>query len=589
MKKVKRIISAILAFILVISMVACSAAQKSEDKADAEDNKEHSYDNNSGNNINNNSGNAGNNSGNNSNADKDDSATKEDAPSVNDGGQNTGDSSNMYGDCELPGSIGDPNFDASLAPGYEDEDVPGESIEGGNSQGIRENPFIKTEEMDTYTMSADVDTASYTFLRKLINQGYSLDELQELAKSNVIRTEELVNYFDYEFNISEDDRVLFDASCSINKAPWNDDTYLMMLGFKAKDIVDYTANNLVFLIDTSGSMMSDDKLPLLKKAFSYLVDQLDGDDTISIVTYAGTETVVLEGAKGNKKQTILDAINGLQAGGSTNGEAGIVKAYEIAEFYFKPSGNNRIILASDGDLNVGISDPEQLKELVAKKRDSGIWLSVLGFGTGNFRDDTMSAIAQNGNGVYHYIDCETEAEKIFTENLLATIHTVAKDVKFQFEFFEDYISEYRLIGYENRVLDNEDFDDDTKDAGDVGAGHTIIICFELKLTEKAFDYLVYDGYSSWAGLAIRYKHRYSNLSVVDDIYALGGMLDYEPRENFIFVSTVIEFSMLLRNSEYAKNEITLESLIERLEGLELDARKAEFKSLLEQLAAREEK
>ena len=536
MKKAQRIIISVIAFILVISMAACS---KSEDGM---------FD------------------------------------IIGDGGMNNAPNSPSYGypnankgESALEGGV-TPEGDADASP----EDAPAEDIGDKDEeveQSIYENPFIKVEEMDTSTFSADVDTASYTLLRKMINQGYSLSELQNTAKYNVLRTEEMVNYFKYDY-ASPAENEAFGVNATISKSPWNDETYLMMLGIKATEIEEKTANNLVFLIDASGSMSSADKLPLLQKAFVFLTEQLDENDTVSIVTYAGSERVVLEGASGNKKQAIIDAINNLKAGGSTNGEAGINKAYEIAEANFKPGGNTRIILASDGDLNVGIRDPEQLEKLVEEKRNSGIFLSVLGFGTGNFRDSNMSAIAQTGNGVYHYIDCSAEAERIFTDSLLSTIYTVAKDVKFQLTFDKEYVSEYRLIGYENRILANEDFDDDTKDAGEVGSGHTLTVCYELKLKNRETEEIRPD----WVKLAIRYKQPDADISKLCEYYFGDGQIAGEPDEDFVFATTVIEFSMLLRNSKYAKNEITLESLIERLDGLTLDTYKAEFKSLLITLA-----
>ena len=534
MKKAQRIIISVITFILVISMAACAAAPKNEDEA---------FD------------------------------------IIGDAGMNNAPNSPSYG---YPNADkGESAPEGAVTP-EGDGDKPAEDI--GNKdevvdQSIYENPFIKVEEMDTSTFSADVDTASYTFLRKMINQGYSLSELQNTAKYNVLRTEEMVNYFKYDY-ASPAENEAFGVNATISKSPWNDETYLMMLGIKATEIEEKTANNLVFLIDASGSMSSADKLPLLQEAFVFLTEQLDENDTVSIVTYAGSERVVLEGASGNKKQTIIDAINDLKAGGSTNGEAGINKAYEIAEANFKPGGNNRIILASDGDLNVGIRDPEQLEKLVEEKRNSGIFLSVLGFGTGNFRDANMSAIAQTGNGVYHYIDCSAEAERIFTDSLLSTIYTVAKDVKFQLTFDKEYVSEYRLIGYENRMLANEDFDDDTKDAGEVGSGHTLTVCYELKLKNRETEEIRPD----WVKLAIRYKQPDADISKLCEYYFGDGQIAGEPDEDFVFATTVIEFSMLLRNSKYAKNEITLESLIERLDGLTLDTYKAEFKSLLITLA-----
>ena len=541
MKKAQRIIISIIALVLVISMAACSAAKDGESLGDADGNY---------------------------------------AP-------NSPGYTNEYGESTfIAGTPDKDKVDGDLSADNGKDDAVPEEIP---DYDIHENPFIKVEDMDTSTFSADVDTASYTFLRKMINQGYTLKELQNIAKANVLRTEEMVNYFNYSYSSPEENEV-FGVNATISKSPWNDDTYLMMLGLKASEIEKKTANNLVFLIDASGSMSSADKLPLLQEAFVFLTEQLDENDTVSIVTYAGSERVVLEGASGNKKQAIIDAINNLKAGGSTNGEAGINKAYEIAEANFKPGGNNRIILASDGDLNVGISNPKQLQQLVEEKRDAGIFLSVLGFGTGNFRDSNMSAIAQNGNGVYHYIDCSAEAERIFTESLLSTIYTVAKDVKFQLTFDKEYVSEYRLIGYENRMLANEDFDDDTKDAGEVGSGHTLTICYELKLAEGALNTTdeengsVDDGLDKWIKLAIRYKQPDSDVSELREFYIGEEQLTSEPGEDFIFATTVIQFSMLLRNSQYATNTINLSALCDTLDTLTLDTYKAEFKSLLNTLA-----
>ena len=541
MKKAQRIIISIIALVLVISMAACSAAKDGESLGDADGNY---------------------------------------AP-------NSPGYTNEYGESTfIAGTPDKDKVDGDLSADNGKDDAVPEEIP---DYDIHENPFIKVEDMDTSTFSADVDTASYTFLRKMINQGYTLKELQNIAKANVLRTEEMVNYFNYSYSSPEENEV-FGVNATISKSPWNDDTYLMMLGLKASEIEKKTANNLVFLIDASGSMSSADKLPLLQEAFVFLTEQLDENDTVSIVTYAGSERVVLEGASGNKKQAIIDAINNLKAGGSTNGEAGINKAYEIAEANFKPGGNNRIILASDGDLNVGISNPKQLQQLVEEKRDAGIFLSVLGFGTGNFRDSNMSAIAQNGNGVYHYIDCSAEAERIFTDSLLSTIYTVAKDVKFQLTFDKEYVSEYRLIGYENRMLANEDFDDDTKDAGEVGSGHTLTICYELKLAEGALNTTdeengsVDDGLDKWIKLAIRYKQPDSDVSELREFYIGEEQLTSEPGEDFIFATTVIQFSMLLRNSQYATNTINLSALCDTLDTLTLDTYKAEFKSLLNTLA-----
>ena len=520
------------------------------------------------------------------------------AKNMADGGEGYADGGIAYDDYYNGSSnrptneYGEPSFICGL-PSQEAEYATDIGIGGNNSENhsdigqIVENPFVKTADMDTSTFSADVDTASYTFLRKMINQDYSLKELQDIAQANVIRTEELVNYFKYSYN-SAPEGEMFGTKATIAKAPWSNDTYLLTLGLKAKELETRSANNLVFLIDVSGSMSSADKLPLLQQAFSYLVDQLDGNDTVSIVTYAGNERVVLDGAEGNKKELILEAISSLNARGSTNGEAGIIKAYEIAEKYFKEDGNNRIIIASDGDLNVGISKPEDLEALVAEKRESGVFLSVLGFGTGNFRDNNMSALAQTGNGVYHYIDCAEEAERIFTDSLLSTIYTVAKDVKFQLTFDKNFVSEYRLIGYENRLLANEDFEDDSKDAGDVGAGHTLTVCYELKLSENAdtstdVEVAKDAAESYWIKLSIRYKEPDSDVSELRKLYIGEADFTSEPDEDFFFVSNVIEFSMLVRASQYRNLETTLDTIIERLEGLTLDESKSEFLSLLKKV------
>lgn len=469
-----------------------------------------------------------------------------------------------------------------------------ESFDTAKPDGtLKENPFIKVEENYTSTFSADVDTASYTFLRKMINAGYSLDELRAMAEANLLRTEEIVNYFDYGYAQAEEGE-MFGTKATIAKSPWRDDTYLLMLGIKAKEVEQRTANNLVFLIDVSGSMNSPDKLPLLQQAFSYLTDQLGENDTVSIVTYAGNERVVLEGAEGNKKEIILNAINTLNAGGSTNGEAGIVKAYELAERYYNPDGNNRIILASDGDLNVGIRDPKQLENLVEDKRRSGVFLSVLGFGSGNFRDDNMSAIAQTGNGVYHYIDCAAEAEHIFTDSLLSTIYTVAKDVKFQLSFDKDYVKEYRLIGYENRLLSNSDFNDDTKDAGEVGSGHTLTVCYELKLTDAALNGTDEGGtdndeQANWMELSIRYKQPDSTVSELREIMLGEEHVTSTPDDDFKFVCAAIEFAMLIRNSRYRDVATTLEDIENDLSGINISESQSGLLELIRQLRQNENK
>jgi Ca-activated chloride channel family protein len=328
-------------------------------------------------------------------------------------------------------------------------------------------------------------------------------------------------------------------------------------------------------------MMSSDKLPLLKKAFSHLTDQLSENDIISIVTYSGKEAVVLDGCSGNKKDTILNAINSLNASGSTNGEAGLQKAYQIAEKHRIEGGNNRIIMASDGDLNVGISSESELKNYITEKRNAGIFLSVLGFGTGNYRDQKMETLADNGNGVYLYVDGEAEAEKIFSTDLLANLYTVGKDVKMQVTFDETYVSAFHLIGYENRILNEEDFTDDTKDAGEVGAGHQVTVCYELCLAEDAKS-----EDATWLELAVNYKLPNENTSALPNLYNIG-YADYTatPDADRAFMVAVIEACMLLHDSQYLPTGFALDDVLEQLNALDLSGypERAEFRELLRKL------
>lgn len=445
--------------------------------------------------------------------------------------------------------------------------------------GPIENNFISASEAPVSTFSADVDTASYTYFRKMVNgTGGNLSSIIELTKG-AIRTEEMINYFNYNY-VGPAQGELFGVNASISDCPWNGEAVLMCLGLKAATVLPEGGNNLVFLIDVSGSMGATDKLALLKTAFSYLTGQLTERDVVSIVTYAGKEEVVLEGCEGNLDEKIQRAVNSLVASGSTNGQAGLQKAYDIAKKYYIAGGNNRIIMASDGDLNVGISSPEQLKEFVAEKREAGIYLSVLGFGTGNYRDANMEALAQNGNGVYYYIDGESEAEKIFSSDLLSTLYTVAEDVKLQITFDPKYIDSYRLVGYENRLLAEEDFNDDTKDAGEVGAGHSVTVCYELKLTGQAA------GKGDWMKLAVRHKNPGKSESILRE-YSIGSAEHTQtPGDNFKFICALAEFSMLLRRSAYL-GDIGVGDILKDLEALDLDGDyyKSEFREIVRSLAA----
>lgn len=339
---------------------------------------------------------------------------------------------------------------------------------------ITPNPVKLVTEEPVSTFSIDVDTASYSFVRRAINNGY-------LPQKDSVRVEELINYFDYEYPLPDDKKRPFKPTVAVFPTPWNSDTKLMHIGIKGFDIKpeDKPRSNLVFLIDVSGSMNSPDKLPLLKNSLRMLVDTLDPDDTVAMVVYAGAAGKVLEKTEIKDKGKILAAIDRLTAGGSTAGGEGIRLAYSLAETNMDPEALNRVILATDGDFNVGIRDPQVLKDFVERKRNQNIYLSVLGFGQGNYNDDLMQKLAQNGNGNAAYIDTLNEARKILVDEVKGTLFTIAKDVKIQVEFNPLKVAEYRLIGYETRMLKREDFNNDKVDAGDIGSGHSVTALYEI--------------------------------------------------------------------------------------------------------------
>lgn len=451
------------------------------------------------------------------------------------------------------------------------------------------------------TFSADVDTASYSNLRRMITDGYSLEEIPEGA----VRIEEMLNYFTYDYKDPEG-REPFGVTTEISACPWNKDAQLLMIGLKTEDIdyKDAPPSNLVFLLDVSGSMRDYDKLPLLQESFGLLAENLTDKDRISIVTYAGDDKVVLEGVSGDKTTKIKKALNSLEASGGTHGSKGIETAYRIAEENFIEGGNNRIILATDGDLNIGLTSEEELEELITEKKESGIYLSVLGFGTGNIKDNKMETLADKGNGNYAYIDSLREAKKVMVNEMTATLLTICKDVKFQVEFNPAVVSDYRLVGYENRSLNKEDFNDDTKDAGEIGAGHSVTVMYEIilkepiaALGEEEISNLKYaDNYKEeleeagpsnafdeeWLTISIRYKkpaREESNL--------LQYPVDYDsyttnPGEDFKFAGAVAEFGLLASHSNYPE-DASVSHVLSVLGGLKLDDEyKAEFKELVEE-------
>lgn len=339
-------------------------------------------------------------------------------------------------------------------------------------EDAKPSPFKVVAEEPVSTFSSDVDTASYSFVRKQLNMG-------RLPDRDAVRIEEMVNYFDYAYPHATDKTTPFKPTVVIMDSPWAEGKKLMHIGVKGYEIAEQPRSNLVFLLDTSGSMNAPDKLPLVKSSMKMLLDSLNPDDTVAIAVYAGSAGTVLEPTKASERSKIFNALDRLGAGGSTAGAAGIKLAYQLAEDNFDKGAVNRVILATDGDFNVGMSNHEDLKEYIEQKRDNGVFLSVLGFGQGNLNDQLMQALAQNGNGVAAYIDNLNEARKVLVEEATSSLFPIAKDVKFQVEFNPNTVAEYRLIGYETRALKREDFNNDKIDAGDIGAGHTVTAIYEF--------------------------------------------------------------------------------------------------------------
>lgn len=341
-----------------------------------------------------------------------------------------------------------------------------------------QNGIMVAGEIPVSTFSIDVDTGSYATLRRMLREG-------RLPEKGTVRVEEMLNYFAYDYPLPAKNSAPFSVTTELAPSPYNDDMMLLRIGLKGYDLPksQLGASNLVFLLDVSGSMASADKLPLLQTALKLLTAQLSAQDKVSIVVYAGAAGVVLDGASGNDTQTLTYALEQLSAGGSTNGGQGITQAYQLAKKHFIPNGINRVILATDGDFNVGVTDFDDLIALIEKEKDHGIGLTTLGFGLGNYNDQLMEQLADKGNGNYAYIDTLNEARKVLVDELSSTLFTIAKDVKVQVEFNPALVSEYRLIGYENRALAREDFNNDKVDAGEIGAGHTVTALYELRYVE----------------------------------------------------------------------------------------------------------
>lgn len=448
--------------------------------------------------------------------------------------------------------------------GVMDDALNGEMTGEGYTE-IIENSFTPTDDATTSYFSVDVNTASYPNLRSLIKNRYEINK-------DAVRVEEMLNYFDYDYETPTDGSV-FKLNSSIFDTPYSD-TKLLTVGLAAKEI-EFTEvqNNLVFLIDTSGSMASDDKLPLVQTAFTLLAENLNATDRVSIVTYAGSQSVALNGAYGYQKTQITAVIQDLFASGSTAGSSGIETAYRLASQYFIEGGNNRVILATDGDFNVGLTGVGELENFISEKRESGIYFSVFGVGRGNIQSEKMETLALNGNGTYSYIDSVKEARRALVEQIGGSMVTVAKDVKASVTFNADFVEEFRLIGYENKQLTEEEFNDASTDAGEVGSGHTITVVYELKLRQGA---LSVDG--NVADVKLRYKPVGDGVGEEAELDLGVTVDDYHQSmtENDAFVSSVIEFALVLRDSAY-KGSGNVASVIARLEALELtDEYKQEF-------------
>jgi Ca-activated chloride channel family protein len=429
-----------------------------------------------------------------------------------------------------------------------------------NYAEIDDNPVCVVAEQPVSTFSIDVDTAAYSNVRRYLQDGL-------LPPSDAVRTEELINYFDYGYPTPDTRKTPFAVTTEIAPAPWNDEAHLLTVGIRGYDVpaAERPAANLVFLVDVSGSMNSPDKLPLLKNAFRLLTRRLTAEDRVAIVVYAGASGLVLESTPGDRHATILSALDRLHAGGSTNGGDGIRLAYSVAADNFLAAGINRVVLATDGDFNVGTVSHESLIDLIERRRAQGIALTTLGFGQGNYNDHLLEQLADHGNGNYAYIDTLLEARKVLVESLSGTLQTIASDVKIQLEFNPATVAEYRLIGYENRLLRREDFGNDRIDAGEIGAGHTVTAVYELKLTDSA-DRLIaplrYGGREAGGGdrrelahLRLRYKAPEGGASkLIERPLRRADIRDPdETSDDFRFAAAVAAFGQALRGGHYLKD------------------------------------
>lgn len=444
--------------------------------------------------------------------------------------------------------------------GMPEGDAPVEDFNTEEYDYIEENSFLSVATSPQSTFAADVDTGSYTNFRRMVNDNYTLEDIPRGA----IRVEEMINYFDYEAVDADDDN-RFTVASEIHTCPWNESNKLLMMTVKAKDIeMESAGNNFVFLIDSSGSMSNQDKGDMAIRSFKLLAETLNENDRVSIVTYSGDSRVVLKSCAGDEYEKICEALDSIDFGGGTNGSGGITAAYEQAEKNFIENGNNRVIIASDGDMNLGVTSNAGLTDLITEKKETGVFLTVLGYGSGNYSDANMESIADAGNGNYYYIDCIDEANRVLVDKLKQTTVTVAKDVKLQVEFNPVEVKEYRLIGYENRTMAEEDFEDDSKDGGETGAGQTVTVLYELVCSDGngAESDLKYQADreltdAAVAGeiltLSVRYKEPDGDTSVEENFVVTdeaSELFNNQISADYALAAGVAELAMILNDSQY---------------------------------------
>lgn len=450
-------------------------------------------------------------------------------------------------------------------------------LETGTASGdqyiaLEENPFIEVSEEPTSTFSIDADGGSYANARRYLTQ----DNI--IPPKASVRTEEFINYFDLDYPFENNSHPI-SLNGEVSGCPWNSDNKLIRIGIQGEPIAkeDLPPSNFVFLIDVSGSMNSEDKLDLLKSGFKLFVNEMDEADRVAIVTYAGASEVVLQSTPGTNKDKIIKAINALGSGGGTAGAEGIETAYEIAEDYFIPNGNNRIIIGTDGDFNIGISDHDELIALIEEKRETGIFLTVLGVGRGNLNDATLEQIANNGNGTYEYIDHLLQLKKVFLFEF-NKFYTVAKDVKVQVVFNPDVVKAYRLIGYENRLLNEEDFEDDTKDAGEIGADQNVTALYEIIPTENILEDV------ATFTIDFNYKKPDSDSSIPLQLEIFDSFTSFTDASDWTqFTASVAAFSMVITDSPY-KGTSNYDAITQWLSLVDLTDEygfKLQFKQLVE--------